>query len=57
MKTELKKQIEESIIRVRREKDLLVDLLQEAGIDTEDNPCEAMETLISASQELEDISL
>jgi ferritin-like metal-binding protein YciE len=53
----LKTQIKESIERVKKEKDLLYELLTKAGIDSEEEPCEAMETLISACDELSNIDI
>ena len=53
----IQEKIKESIAKVEREKDILYDLLIEAGIDSEDEPCEAIETLISAVDELNQLKV
>lgn len=51
-----KELIKDSIKRIEQEKNKLVDLLYSEGIDSEDEPCEALETLISAVEELNQIT-
>ena len=56
MNEELKNKIKEIITNISKEKNILLDLLNKAGIDSsEDEPCEAIETLISASEELNEL--